>query len=55
MRLLLNGDAAGTAYGVQGIPYMCVVDKEGKIRYESKGYSPALKMNLTYWVNDLLQ
>ncbi len=55
MRLLLNGDAVGAAYGVQGIPYMCLVDKEGKIRYESRGYSPALKTNLTYWVNDLLK
>jgi thiol-disulfide isomerase/thioredoxin/tRNA splicing endonuclease len=53
MHLLLNGDEVGKAYGLQGIPYLCVIDKEGKIRFESKGYSPDLKKNLTYWIADL--
>lgn len=55
MTLLMNGDETGKAYGLQGIPYICVIDKTGKIRYEMKGFSPELEQNLTYWVQDLLK
>ncbi|MGB3976336.1 MAG: TlpA disulfide reductase family protein [bacterium] len=56
MRLLLNaGDDVAQAYDIQALPYFCMIDKEGKIRYESKGYPQDLKINLTYWINDLLE
>jgi thiol-disulfide isomerase/thioredoxin len=55
MRLLMNGDETSQAYGLRGVPYICVIDKEGKIRYELSGYTPDMKKHLTYWVNDLLE
>ncbi|HPQ39054.1 MAG TPA: TlpA disulfide reductase family protein [bacterium] len=55
MILLMDGDKTAQEYGVRGIPYICVIDKNGKIRYEMKGFSKELEQNLTYWVKDLLQ
>ncbi len=55
MKLLMNGDQVSSAYGLRGVPYICVIDKEGKIRYELAGYTPDMKQYLNYWVNDLLE
>jgi len=55
MKLLMNGDTTAKNYGVTGIPYICVIGKDGKIRYEVKGFSPDLEKNLTIWVKDLLK
>ena len=55
MHLLMDGDTAAKAYGVSGIPYICVIGKDGKIHYEVNGFSPDLEKNLTYWVQDLLK
>ncbi|MCD4655666.1 TlpA family protein disulfide reductase, partial [bacterium] len=55
MILLIDGDSAAKEYGVTGIPYICIVGKDGKIKYEVKGFSPELEKNLTYWVKDLLK
>jgi thiol-disulfide isomerase/thioredoxin len=55
MELLLSGDDVAKAYGVNGIPYICAIDKSGKIRYEEHGYTPELKQKLPLWVNDLVK
>jgi thiol-disulfide isomerase/thioredoxin len=55
MELLFGNDDLAKAYGVKGIPYLCAIDKNGKIRYEEFGYEPALKQKLPLWVEDLTQ
>lgn len=55
MHLLMDGNTAAQEYGVSGIPYICIIGKDGKIHYEVKGFSPDLEQNLTYWVQDLLK
>ncbi|MBN1295850.1 TlpA family protein disulfide reductase [bacterium] len=55
MTLLMDGDTVAQNYKVSGIPYICLIDKDGHIRYEMKGFSPELEQNLTYWVKDLLK
>jgi len=55
MELLMGGDDVAKAYGVNGIPYLCAIDKNGKIRYEERGYEPSLKQKLPLWVEDLTQ
>lgn len=54
MTLLYGNKAIAKAYEVKGIPYLCVIDKNGKIRFEAKGYSEGLKEELVWWVNDLM-
>ena len=49
MELLYGDDALAKAYGVEGIPYICAIDKAGKIRFEEKGYSPELGDKLALW------
>ncbi len=36
--------AMTTAYGVKGIPHKVIIDKEGKIRFESSGSSPEISL-----------
>ena len=55
MKLLFGNDELAQAYGVTGIPYLCAIDKNGKIRYEERGFSYDLKSKLPLWVDDLLQ
>lgn len=55
MQLVYGSNETASAYGVRGIPYLCAIDREGKIRYEEKGYSDELAENLKIWVEDLLQ
>ncbi len=54
MRLVYGNDELAASYGVRGIPHLCVIDKNGKIRYEESGYSPQLLENLIWWTEDLL-
>ena len=55
MTLLFGNDAVADAYGVDGIPYICAIDKDGKIRFEANGYSESLDEYLIWWTEDLLK
>ncbi|HEY3295249.1 MAG TPA: TlpA disulfide reductase family protein [bacterium] len=55
MELLFGNEDVAKAYGVKGIPYLCAIDKNGKIRYEELGYSDDLGQKLPLWVEDLMQ
>lgn len=54
MKLLYGNDQVVEQYGFNGIPFLCVIDKEGNIRYKHIGYTDALNENLEFWVNDLI-
>ncbi len=54
MTLLYGNDELAKAYGISGIPFLCVIDKEGKIRYRHTGYSDGLGEKLFWWTEDLL-
>lgn len=55
MELLFGNDDLAKAYGVNGIPHLCAIDKNGKIRYEEIGYEPSLRQKLPLWIEDLTQ
>jgi thiol-disulfide isomerase/thioredoxin len=44
-----------SAYGVQGIPTMVVIDQQGKIAYRHVGYNPTLTEVLAWQINELLK
>ncbi len=54
MILLYGNNDIAQAFGVQGIPHLCVIDADGNIRYEESGYSENLLENLIWWTEDLL-
>jgi thiol-disulfide isomerase/thioredoxin len=54
MTLLYGTQNLSTDYGFDGIPYLCVIDREGNIRYELKGYMDGLEEFLQFWTEDLL-
>ncbi len=54
MTLLYGDNDLTTAYGVQGIPFICVIDKEGNICFKESGYSEQLGENLVWWTESLL-
>lgn len=54
MTLLYGDKDLTTAYGIQGIPFICVIDKEGNIAYKESGYSEQLGENLEWWTESLL-
>ncbi len=54
MELLYGTDELARAYGVTGIPYICAIDGEGRIRFEQTGYSPDLEDKLAIWAEALL-
>lgn len=54
MTMLYGTSTLSQEYGFEGIPYICIIDKEGNIRYEEKGFSDELAEILTFWVEDLL-
>lgn len=41
-------------YGIQGIPRLFVIDREGRIVYDKSGYRGGLESNLTAVLNQLL-
>ncbi len=53
MELVYGSNDLATAYGVEGIPYICAIDAEGIIRFEEVGFSDALGEKLGWWVADL--
>jgi len=53
MTLLYGYNDLSKEYGFSGIPYLCVIDKEGNICYEETGFTPELSENLSFWTEDL--
>jgi thiol-disulfide isomerase/thioredoxin len=53
MTLLYGTNDLAKAYGIEGIPYLCVIDKAGNIRFEETGFAPELSENLSFWVESL--
>jgi len=54
MRLLFGTDEVAEAYGVEGIPYICVIDEEGMVRFSEIGYNPDLVNVMNGWMEELL-
>jgi thiol-disulfide isomerase/thioredoxin len=53
MSLLFGENNLAQEYDFNGIPYICVIDKQGKLAYFQPGFTPTLEDTLTYWVQDL--
>jgi len=53
MGLAFGAEDTSKKFGFEGIPYICVVDKKGFIRFEEKGFTEALEENLGWWVEHL--
>lgn len=53
MKLLFGEGDTASDYGVEGIPFIAVIDAEGMVRFTEVGFSPDLKDKLTNWVNAL--
>lgn len=53
MKLVFGKNETVADYGVEGIPYIVVIDQEGMVRFTEIGFSPDLKQKLTKWVNAL--
>ncbi|HNX37886.1 MAG TPA: TlpA disulfide reductase family protein [Candidatus Cloacimonadota bacterium] len=52
----LAGDAdVSKNYGITGIPYICVIDKDGKIAWDKSGSGDDLAGTLSYWVDELIK
>ncbi|MDP3114690.1 MAG: redoxin domain-containing protein [Candidatus Cloacimonadaceae bacterium] len=53
MTMLFGDDDLAEAYQFPGIPYICVIDKDGIVRFEELGYSNSLKALLNSWMREL--
>ncbi|MBI5060181.1 redoxin domain-containing protein [candidate division KSB1 bacterium] len=53
--ILLGTDEIARNYGVQGIPTLVVIDKNGKIAYRHVGYDPSLGESLEWQTKELLK
>ncbi len=53
MKLLFGNNELPKAYGFTGIPYICVIDKQGNIAFELNGYSKDIPELMDFWVEDL--
>jgi peroxiredoxin len=51
---VLIGKGVEKAYGIQGVPMLYVIDKNGQIRFENKGYRPDFQQVLTVQLEDVL-
>ncbi|HNX38244.1 MAG TPA: TlpA disulfide reductase family protein [Candidatus Cloacimonadota bacterium] len=54
MTLLFGNDELPKLYGFDGIPYICVIDKQGKLAFEQTGFSDDLEERLGTWVDVLI-
>jgi thiol-disulfide isomerase/thioredoxin len=52
MKLLFGDRNLTTAYEVQGIPHLCVIDGKGIIRYSQAGFDPRLVDYLVKWTDE---
>ena len=55
MKLLFGNEDVANAYGINSIPYICVIDKEGKLAYEQLGFSYELDETINTWVESLVK
>ena len=55
MKLAFGEESASTKFGFNGIPYICVIDKQGNIRFSENGFSNSLAEKLGWWVEELQQ
>lgn len=55
MTLLFGDESLSKQYGFDGIPYLCVIDKTGKLAFAHTGASPTLDETLGFWVEELRQ
>jgi thiol-disulfide isomerase/thioredoxin len=53
MTLLYGNDELTQAYEVEGIPHLCVIDRNGRIRFAESGVSEELLENLIIWTESL--
>ena len=53
MELLYGNNELAQAYEVSGIPYICLIDKNGNIVYEEKGYNRELIKTIDWWMEAL--
>jgi thioredoxin-related protein len=49
------GESVFRGYGVQGIPTICIVDRQGAIRYQEAGFSRDMKTKLAAVIDGLLE
>jgi thiol-disulfide isomerase/thioredoxin len=49
-----TADTGGSVYGVEGIPTLVVIDKQGIVQAVRVGFSPSLKAELTEQLDALL-
>ena len=55
MRILMdNASSVANAWGVNGIPSLFVIDKEGNVRHHEVGYEPAMETRLSEIISGLL-
>ena len=53
--ILFGTNDLAASYGVQGIPTLVVIDKNGKVAYKHIGYDPTLPEILTWQTHELLK
>ncbi len=54
MKLLIGTNELARDYRIDGIPFICVIDKKGNIRFFEAGFSEDLAEKLTFWTEALL-
>ncbi len=54
MHLLFGTDELTEAYGVGGIPYICLIDEQGMVRFSEIGYNPDLVSVINGWMDTIL-
>lgn len=54
-RVLYADSQVQTAYGVQGIPLVCLIDRQGLVRFHHVGYGPGSEKQLAEEVVKLLK
>lgn len=55
MKLLFGNAELPKLYGFDGIPYICVIDKAGKIAYDQSGFSDDSETRLGAWTESLVR
>jgi thiol-disulfide isomerase/thioredoxin len=55
MKLLFAPNSISKDYGFDGIPYLCVIDQDGRIVFAESGYSRDLDEKLSFWIDALIK
>ncbi len=53
MKMLIGTERLAADFKVDGIPYICVIDPDGNICFEEKGFHTLLADNLSIWTDAL--